>query len=51
MGSFGEILGRKFNSRSVSRGQFGLSEKISGFYKLFVAICLTYAGLSPIIVV
>ena len=51
MGSFWEILRRKFNSRSVSRGQLGLSEKISGFCKIFVAICLTYAGLSPIIVV
>ena len=51
MGSCGKILRRKFNSRSVSRGQFCLSEKISGFYKIFVAICLTYAGLSPIIVV
>jgi len=51
MGSFGEILRRKFNSRSVSRGYLGLSEKISGIYKIFVGICLTYAGLSPIIVV
>lgn len=51
MGSFGKILRRKFNSRSVSQSQLGLSEKISGFYKIFVAICLTYAGLSPIIVV
>ena len=51
MGSFGEILRLKFNSRSVSRGHLGLSEKISGVYKIFVGICWTYAGLSPIIVV
>lgn len=51
MGSFGGNLRLKFNSRSVSRGHLGLSEKISGFYKIFVGICLIYAGLSPIIVV
>lgn len=51
MWSCGENLRRKFNSRSVSQSQLGLSEKISGFCKVFVGICLTYAGLSPIIVV